>query len=164
MMIYETLSKSEKAQLEKVKQLPKNIVAQYDKNLKFDTFIVNNMVIITAILNNVKVGDTLFDRRGHRLISQQVFVSPYSRGQGIAKKMYDYIKSLGFTIERSKEQTTAGKAFWNKYRGPDAKVWEGMNKIASEKDSITFKHFISLSENLENFDHMSEKDVAKLIY
>ena len=128
MKIRDLFKSSERQKLDKVNSLPKNIVVQYDDNISFDTFISNNLVIITAKLNDKKVGDTLFDRLGYRLIPKMLFVSPYARNQGIAKKMYDYIKSLGFTIEKSDEQTTAGKGFWNKHRGPDVNIWENMNE------------------------------------
>ena len=45
------------------------------------------------------------------------------RGQGIAKVMYDYVKSQGYTIHRSWSQTDAGSEFWNKHRG-QKRVWE----------------------------------------
>jgi predicted GNAT family acetyltransferase len=46
------------------------------------------------------------------------------QGQGIAKTMYDYVKSLGYTINRSSDQTPAGKGFWDKHRGEETNVWE----------------------------------------
>jgi len=45
------------------------------------------------------------------------------RGQGIAKVMYDYVKSQGYTIHRSWSQTDAGSEFWDKHRG-QKRVWE----------------------------------------
>jgi hypothetical protein len=38
--------------------------------------------------------------------------------------MYDYLKSEGFNINRSYDQTDAGKGFWDKHRGEDVRVWE----------------------------------------
>jgi len=46
------------------------------------------------------------------------------QGQGVAKTMYDYVKSLGYTINRSSDQTPAGKGFWDKHRGEETNVWE----------------------------------------
>ena len=54
-------------------------------------------------------------------------VKEKSRGQGIAKIMYDYVKSKGFEIHRSYDQTDAGSGFWNKHRGEDVRVWEDEN-------------------------------------
>lgn len=45
------------------------------------------------------------------------------RGQGIAQTMYDFVKSQGYKIYRSDDQTDAGAAFWDKNRG-GAEVWE----------------------------------------
>jgi hypothetical protein len=41
--------------------------------------------------------------------------------------MYDYVKSLGYTIVRSYDQTDAGAGFWNKHRGEDVRIWEESN-------------------------------------
>jgi hypothetical protein len=38
--------------------------------------------------------------------------------------MYDYVKTLGYEIHRSYDQTPAGAGFWNKHRGADERVWE----------------------------------------
>lgn len=65
----------------------------------------------------------VFDRDGKNLIPDDLAVDEEYRGQGIAKKMYDYVKSLGFTIRASDDQTTAGSKFWKKNRGEE-RVWE----------------------------------------
>jgi len=58
------------------------------------------------------------------LVAQDLMIDPEYRGQGIAAVMYDYAKELGYTVERSPEQTAAGKAFWDKNRGEEGQVWE----------------------------------------
>jgi hypothetical protein len=40
--------------------------------------------------------------------------------------MYDYVTSHGYEIHRSYDQTDAGAGFWNKHRGEDVRVWEGL--------------------------------------
>ena len=55
---------------------------------------------------------------------QDLRVDDRYQGQGIARVMYDYVKSLGYTINRSWDQTDAGAGFWNKHRGEDVRVWE----------------------------------------
>ena len=55
---------------------------------------------------------------------QDLRVDDRYQGQGIARVMYDYVKSLGYTIVRSPDQTDAGAGFWNKHRGEDVRVWE----------------------------------------
>jgi GNAT superfamily N-acetyltransferase len=64
-----------------------------------------------------------FDDEG-RLDPQTVWVDERYHGQGIARDMYDHLKDLGYTIVRSWDQTDAGRGFWNKHRGEDARVWE----------------------------------------
>jgi predicted GNAT family acetyltransferase len=55
---------------------------------------------------------------------QDLFVKDKFRGQGIAKTMYDFVKSKGYKIQRSWDQTDAGSGFWDKHRGEDVRVWE----------------------------------------
>jgi GNAT superfamily N-acetyltransferase len=64
-----------------------------------------------------------FDEEG-RLDPQTVWVDERYHSQGIARDMYDHLKDLGYTIVRSWDQTDAGRGFWNKHRGEDARVWE----------------------------------------
>ena len=72
------------------------------------------------VLGHVKfnIGD------GQELDPQDLHVDDKYQGQGIARVMYDYVKSLGYTINRSWDQTDAGAGFWNKHRGEDVRVWE----------------------------------------
>jgi hypothetical protein len=72
------------------------------------------------VLGHVKfnIGD------GRELDPQDLSVDERYQGQGIARVMYDYVKSLGYTIVRSHDQTDAGAGFWNKHRGEDVRVWE----------------------------------------
>lgn len=55
---------------------------------------------------------------------QDLQVDDRYQGQGIARTMYDYVKSKGYKIQRSWDQTDAGAGFWNKHRGEDVRVWE----------------------------------------
>ena len=71
---------------------------------------------------------------GKELDPQDLKVDDKYQGQGIAKVMYDYVKSLGYTIARSYDQTDAGAGFWNKHRGHDVRVWEqGVAEGSEEK-------------------------------
>jgi GNAT superfamily N-acetyltransferase len=54
---------------------------------------------------------------------QDLHVEERFRGQGIAKIMYDFVKSKGYKIHRSWSQTDAGADFWDKHRGQE-RVWE----------------------------------------
>ena len=60
----------------------------------------------------------------NELDPQDLKVDERYQGQGIARVMYDYAKSKGYTIHRSYDQTDAGAGFWNKHRGEDVRVWE----------------------------------------
>jgi hypothetical protein len=77
-----------------------------------------------ATSNGRRLGYVEFDRDGNVLVPYDLAVDDKYRGQGIAAVMYDYAKSLGFTIRASAEQTDAGKYFWKKNRGEE-RVWEG---------------------------------------
>jgi putative chitinase len=65
---------------------------------------------------------------------QDLAVDEKYQGQGIARVMYDYVKSLGYTIVRSWDQTDAGAGFWNKHRGEDVRIWEGVDD--DTKDAV----------------------------
>ena len=81
-----------------------------------------------------QVGYVIFLRDGKLLIPDDLSVDEEYRGRGIAKKMYDYVKSLGFKIIRSGVQTNMGKRFWDKNRGEHVDVWEeGVAEAWSEK-------------------------------
>jgi GNAT superfamily N-acetyltransferase len=78
--------------------------------------------------SNKEIGRVLFDILDHRQLEPlDLQVDEKFRGQGIAKIMYDYVKSKGYAIHRSWDQTEAGAKFWNKNRGEDVRVWEESN-------------------------------------
>jgi hypothetical protein len=76
-----------------------------------------------ASSNGRRLGYAEFDRDGNTLVPYDLAVDDKYRGQGIAAVIYDYVKSLGFTIKASADQTDAGKYFWKKNRGSE-RVWE----------------------------------------
>jgi GNAT superfamily N-acetyltransferase len=63
-----------------------------------------------------------FDTEG-TIRAEELEVFEKYRGQGIGKAMYDYVKSLGYKIARSSEQTPDGAKFWDKYK-PGQRIWE----------------------------------------
>jgi GNAT superfamily N-acetyltransferase len=81
-------------------------------------------VIIRPIVDEYQAGYAVFDRDGSTLVPADLAIDEEFRGQGIAKIIYDYVKSLGFAIRRSSDQTRAGKHFWDKNRGEGSQVWE----------------------------------------
>jgi GNAT superfamily N-acetyltransferase len=91
-----------------------------------------------ATSNGKRLGYAEFDRDGNTLLPYDLEVDDKYRGQGIAAVMYDYAKSLGFTINASTEQTDAGKYFWKKNRGEE-RVWEdSINEDATVYKEIEF--------------------------
>jgi GNAT superfamily N-acetyltransferase len=89
----------------------------------------NIVAQVTATSNGKELGHVLFSIDGNTLLPQDLEVDERYRGQGVAKIMYDYVKSLGYQIRRSGQQTDAGAGFWSKHR-PSQNVWE------SELDEI----------------------------
>jgi len=104
-----------------------------------------------ASSNGRQLGYAEFDREGNTLVPYDLAVDDKYRGQGIAAVIYDYVKSLGFTIKASPEQTDAGKYFWQKNRG-DERVWE--DQSVSTEDMINYirkHHDNNLHSDYTNF-------------
>ena len=104
-------------------------LVKYDDQLSLDVKVDGQTVDIRAIVDGKQVGSVVFDRDGKTLIADMLEVVGEYRRQGIATKMYDYVKSLGFTVKRSDNQLSRGKLFWDKSRGEEAKVWEQEDTI-----------------------------------
>jgi len=80
-------------------------------------------VFVKASAGGRELGHVLFVNDGEYLIPQDLEVEERYRGQGIAQTMYDFVKSKGYKIRRSGQQTDAGAGFWAKHR-PEQNVWE----------------------------------------
>jgi GNAT superfamily N-acetyltransferase len=85
---------------------------------------------VTASSHGRELAMVMFQKYGDTLIPQNLEVGEQYRGQGIAKIMYDWVKELGYKIQRSPDQSPAGKRFWDKHRGEEGMIWE------SELDEI----------------------------
>ena len=87
----------------------------------------NQVIVVKAASNGRELGYVLFtmdyDSQGLVLNPQDLEVDERYRGQGIAQTMYDFVKSKGYRIRRSGQQTDAGAGFWDKHR-PEQNVWE----------------------------------------
>ena len=80
-----------------------------------------------------ELGHVLFVIDGEYLMPQDLEVDERYQGQGIAATMYDYVKSKGYKIRRSGQQTDAGAGFWDKHK-PGKNVWEqGVAEGSSQK-------------------------------
>jgi len=94
--------------------------------LHFTTDIKNGQLIVRALddWGTNELGHVVFNIGDQdELDPQDLEVDDRYQGQGIAKTMYDYVKTLGYEIHRSWDQTPAGAGFWNKHRGEE-RVWE----------------------------------------
>ena len=109
----------------------------------------NQTIYVKATANGRELGHVLFtidyDSQGMVLNPQDLEVEEKYRGQGVAETMYNYVKSKGYRIRRSGQQTDAGAAFWNKHK-PGQNVWEQDEQIqdvdeASEPPGVS--HFVT---------------------
>jgi GNAT superfamily N-acetyltransferase len=80
-------------------------------------------VMVRATAGGRELGHVLFVEEDEYLMPQDLEVEERFQGQGIAAAMYDYVKSKGYKIRRSGQQTDAGAGFWGKHR-PEQNVWE----------------------------------------
>jgi GNAT superfamily N-acetyltransferase len=95
--------------------------------LRFSTNVENGQLIVRALddWGTNELGHVVFNIGDNdELDPQDLEVDDRYQGQGVAKIMYDYVKTLGYEIHRSWDQTPAGAGFWNKHRGADTRVWE----------------------------------------
>jgi GNAT superfamily N-acetyltransferase len=99
----------------------------------------NTVAQVTATSNGKELGRVLFSIDGDTLLPQDLEVDERYRGQGIAKIMYDYVKSLGYQIRRSGQQTDAGAGFWSKHR-PAQNVWESQELPTKEMIAYLKQH------------------------
>ena len=90
-------------------------------------------IMVRASAGGKQLGSVLFVDSDGYLMPQDLEVNERYRGQGIAAAMYDYVKSQGYRIRRSGQQTDAGAGFWAKHR-PDSNVWE--QGVAEGTDDI----------------------------
>ena len=91
--------------------------------IDIDMDIEGDEIMVTAMGNGRELGHVLFVDEGEYLMPQDLEVDERFQGQGIAAAMYDYVKSKGYKIRRSGQQTDAGAGFWGKHR-PEQNVWE----------------------------------------
>jgi GNAT superfamily N-acetyltransferase len=104
--------------------------------LRFTTDIKNGQLIVRALddWGTNELGHVVFNIGDQdELDPQDLEVDDRYQGQGIAKTMYDYVKTLGYEIHRSWDQTPAGAGFWNKHRGEDQRVWENMDHSKDDR-------------------------------
>ena len=104
------------------------------QGLRFATDIKNGQLIVRALddWGTNELGHVVFNIGDQdELDPQDLEVDDRYQRQGVAKIMYDYVKTLGYEIHRSWDQTPAGAGFWNKHRGADERVWEDRGQGAA---------------------------------
>lgn len=107
--------------------LDMSLEVEKDDDYVDDDDVDNQSILVRATAGGRELGHVLFtldyDSQGLVLNPQDLEVDERYRGQGIARTMYDYVKSRGYRIRRSGQQTDAGAGFWNRHR-PEQNVWE----------------------------------------
>lgn len=111
-------------------------IAEKAKAIKTDSLVLKYAFNDSALLMKAierKTGSPLayvkFVKEKQELYPQDLWVNDEYRSKGIAKTMYDTLKSEGYIINRSHDQTKAGSGFWDKHRGEDQYVWERTEMI-----------------------------------
>ena len=107
-------------------------------------------IMVTAMMSGGReLGHVLFVIDGEYLAPQDLEVDERYQGQGIAATMYDYVKSKGYKIRRSGQQTDAGAGFWGKHK-PGKNVWEQGVAEAQHSESCPHCGGEMVSEELMN--------------
>ena len=115
-------------------------------------------VSVYALANGRRLGYVVFDRDGRTLVADDLAIDEKYQGQGIAKIMYDYVKNaLGFDIQRSWNQTPAGKGFWNKNRGEEETVWEAEQTPAEQFITDVYDEYPQTFQNNHVMPFSSEE-------
>lgn len=150
------------------------IIINYESNRRDQTLIIQALSPQGKVLGSVKFftgpGGYSVPLRTYRdLEAEQLQVNERYRGQGIAKTMYDFVKSQGYKIYRSDDQTDDGAAFWDKNRG-EKEIWEDdlLDKPTGTVKSIASKHGVTVGQILQQLskgikvelEHTSDRAVA----
>ena len=97
-------------------------------------------IMVRASAGGRPLGSVLFVDYDGELMPQDLEVDERYRGQGIAAAMYDYVKSQGYRIRRSGQQTDAGAGFWDKHK-PGKNVWEqGVSEVSEIRTPAYLYH------------------------
>lgn len=131
-------------------QMTESKMVDYD-GIQMNVSIDGANIDIRAMSGDHQMGYVVFERDGNTVIPLDLAIDDAHKGQGIAKSMYDYVKSLGFKIQASPDQTSAGKKFWEKNRGEE-RVWEEINpditnskfKHTQEIGGYTYKAYVEI--------------------
>jgi hypothetical protein len=108
---------------------PENKISEEAKASKYKGLVMKyafnqSALILKAFQQGTPIAYVKFVKENKDLYPQDLWVNDDYRNKGVAKSMYDYLKSEGYIINRSHDQTKAGAGFWDKHRGEDEYVWE----------------------------------------
>ena len=103
--------------IDSIKDLPK-------QGVQLQVTMDGAEVDVRVLDSGSQVGYVVFDRDGNTLISNDLAIDDEYQRRGIATEIYNYLRDSGFTIKRSADQTSQGKAFWDKSKGERSEIWE----------------------------------------
>jgi hypothetical protein len=110
---------------------PEYVVQEEAKNAKYNGLIMkyafNSIALVLKAFDpttKTPIAFVKFVKENKELYPQNLWTHDDYRNRGVAKSMYDFLKSEGYIINRSHDQTKAGAGFWDKHRGEDEYVWE----------------------------------------
>jgi len=109
---------------------------------------------VTASSHGRELAMVMFQKYGDTLIPQNLEVGEQYRGQGIAAVMYDWVKELGYKIQRSPDQSPAGKRFWDKHRGEEGMIWESQ-ELPTEDMIAYLKQHHDTNLHQDYLDHIN---------
>ena len=90
----------------KITEITEGILDRFIKpKMEFNFEIQGDELYCDVRLGRENVANFTFDRIGNDLEAQDMHVVAKYRGQGIAKAMYDYLKSKGYKIIKSPDVT-----------------------------------------------------------
>ena len=121
-------------------------------------------VLYVKALNDygMPIGQAEFNIEGNTLDPQVLWVDEKSRGIGVAKTMYDFIKSHGYEIHRSYDQTPDGKHFWDKNRGEDVRVWEDELTESLSRVAYHYTNIANAAEILKTGEFALSSSLASI--
>ena len=102
--------------------------------LDLESIQVGSDFQVTASCHDRQLARVIFKKSGDTLVPRDLSVEERYRGQGIAAVMYDWVKDLGYKIQRSPDQSQAGQAFWDKNRGEEGRVWEAEERLLDPEE------------------------------
>lgn len=124
-------------------------------------YAFNNNALVLKAFDPTKtpIAYVKFVKEDKELYPQDLWVHDDYRNRGIAKLMYDFLKSQGYIINRSHDQTKAGAGFWDKHRGENSYVWENVGQTSTTLNQLYNGNFPDRDESF--WDEVTSSDFDK---